>query len=137
MKTKQIKVWQFGGELSWGVNPNLDPDAEILFEGNHEEFKNSKWPSELANQSKPLATGLDLIEYIHNTESNLTDSEVIELLGKLNVFFTFLKQSRCNPLSEESLDSVVGSLEPDLTALEYAVVTSIVGNWKNNVRFIK
>ena len=90
--------------------------------------------------AKPIASGEELAKFLSKTKvESLTDKKALQMILKLAPFFSFLKMGRCNPLSEETLQSGIDKAmltTIGLTKSEQSILLNLIENWKKTVRFI-
>lgn len=147
------------GSKERAFKPTIDDDMEVLWQGeDFEQFEKETGikESEIGGLEKvngklqfnqsvkdnheklklPIATGKGLIAFMENYRSTLARKEVKTLLSSLEPFFRLLNQSRCNPLLLAELDEEILELKLSLSAKEYKIVTTVINEWKNTVRFV-
>lgn len=135
------KIFKHNGKLIGGHDPFIEEGMKVLFEidsNNWDEIVKKAPPDlikELTTPEKPIATGKNLLEFIDNYSSQLSDDAVLELETKIVPFRGVLQRPRHNPLKEKALTDNVNKLLLNLNAEESKVIQWVINLWKKSVRF--
>jgi hypothetical protein len=83
----------------------------------------------------PIANGKDLIKFINEASTTLTDEQITEILTKLSGFYLQMEQKRYNPMTLGQFENLKTNLNNLFTDTAKIIIIQLLDEWAKNVHF--